>query len=62
MITEDTSTPGSLAVALLSVFVLEHITAQELESYVKIFCQLLVTGATLWIILWKNKGDKKDGS
>ena len=49
-----------LLTSFLAVVVLEHITAQELEIYVKIFCQLVVTGATVWIIVWKNKDHKKD--
>lgn len=57
---EQADSGFSLLTSFLAVVLLEHITAQELEIYVKIFCQLAVTAATVWIILWKNKNHKKD--
>ena len=58
--TEQTETGFSLLTSFIAVVILEHITAQELEIYIKIFCQLAVTASTVWIILWKNKNHKKD--
>ena len=58
--TEQTDSGFSLLTSFIAVVILEHITAQELEIYVKIFCQLAVTASTVWIVLWKNKDHKKD--
>lgn len=58
--TDNPDSGFSLLTSFIAVILLEHITAQELEIYVKIFCQLAVTTATVWIILWKNKDHKKD--
>ena len=58
--TEHSDSGFSLLASFMAVVILEHITAQELEIYVKIFCQLAVAASTVWIILWKNKDHKKD--
>lgn len=58
--TEYSDSGFSLLASFMAVVIIEHITAQELEVYVKIFCQIAVTGATVWIILWKNKNGNKD--
>ena len=58
--TEHSDSGFSLLASFFAIVILEHITAQELEIYIKIFCQLVVTASTVWIILWKNKDHKKD--
>ena len=54
---ENAQTPGTLAVALLSVFVIEHVTVQDIETVTKIICQVCITLCTIYAILWKK--DKK---
>jgi len=58
--TEHSDSGFSLLTSFLAVVLLEHITAQEAEVWVKIVCQIAVTASTVWIILWKNKNGNKD--
>jgi len=57
--TEHADNGFTLLTTFLAVVLLEHITAQEVEVWVKIFCQIVVTSATVWIIVCKNKDNKK---
>ena len=49
---------GNLSFGLLSVFFLEHISLIQIESFVKIACQICVALCTIYVMLWKTNKDK----